>query len=116
MNLMKQNFRPEFLNRVDEILMLHALKLEDIERILKIQMGRFSERLAGLGVKVEMTDAASKHLAKEGYDPLYGARPLKRVIVKEIETPVSKLIVGGKLVEGSTLKIDVENESLKFSC
>ncbi len=116
MNLMKQNFRPEFLNRVDEILMFHALKLEDIERILKIQMGRFSERLAGLGVKVEMTDAASKYLAKEGYDPLYGARPLKRVIVKEIETPVSKLIVGGKLVEGSTLKIDVENESLKFSC
>ncbi len=116
MNLMKQNFRPEFLNRVDEILMFHALKLEDIERILKIQMGRFSERLAGLGVKVEMTDAASKHLAKEGYDPLYGARPLKRVIVKEIETPVSKLIVGGKLVEGSTLKIDAENESLKFSC
>ena len=116
MNLMKQNFRPEFLNRVDEILMFHALKLEDIERILKIQMGRFSERLAGLGVKGEMTDAASKHLAKEGYDPLYGARPLKRVIVKEIETPVSKLIVGGKLVEGSTLKIDVENESLKFSC
>ena len=116
MNLMKQNFRPEFLNRVDEILMFHALKLEDIERILKIQMGRFSERLARLGVKVEMTDAASKHLAKEGYDPLYGARPLKRVIVKEIETPVSKLIVGGKLVEGSTLKIDAENESLKFSC
>ena len=116
MNLMKQNFRPEFLNRVDEILMFHALKLEDIERILMIQMGRFSERLAGLGVKVEMTDAASKHLAKEGYDPLYGARPLKRVIVKEIETPVSKLIVGGKLVEGSTLKIAVENESLTFSC
>lgn len=115
MNLMKQNFRPEFLNRVDEILMFHALKLEDIERILKIQMGRFSERLAGLGVKVEMTDAASKYLAKEGYDPLYGARPLKRVIVKEIETPVSKLIVGGKLIEGSTLKIDAENESLKFS-
>ncbi len=115
MNLMKQNFRPEFLNRVDEILMFHALKLEDIERILKIQIGRFSERLAGLGVKVEMTDAASKYLAKEGYDPLYGARPLKRVIVKEIETPVSKLIVGGKLIEGSTLKIDAENESLKFS-
>ena len=115
MNLMKQNFRPEFLNRVEEILMFHALKLEDIERILKIQMGRFSERLAGLGVKVEMTDAASKYLAKEGYDPLYGARPLKRVIVKEIETPVSKLIVGGKLIEGSTLKIDAENESLKFS-
>lgn len=115
MNLMNQNFRPEFLNRVDEILMFHALKLEDIERILKIQMGRFSERLAGLGVKVEMTDAASKYLAKEGYDPLYGARPLKRVIVKEIETPVSKLIVGGKLIEGSTLKIDAENESLKFS-
>lgn len=115
MELMKQHFRPEFLNRIDEILMFHALKLEDIERILGIQMKRFSERLEGLGVKVELTKKASQLLAKEGYDPLYGARPLKRVIVKEIETPVSKLIVGGKLAEGSVLKIDADKESLKFS-
>lgn len=115
MELMKQHFRPEFLNRIDEVLMFHALKLEDIERILGIQMKRFSERLEGLGVKVELTKKASQLLAKEGYDPLYGARPLKRVIVKEIETPVSKLIVGGKLAEGSVLKIDADKESLKFS-
>lgn len=115
MELMKQHFRPEFLNRIDEVLMFHALKLEDIERILGIQMKRFSERLEGLGVKVELSKKASRLLAKEGYDPLYGARPLKRVIVKEIETPVSKLIVGGKLAEGSVLKIDADGESLKFS-
>ena len=115
MELMKQHFRPEFLNRIDEVLMFHALKLEDIERILGIQMKRFSERLEGLGVKVELTKKASQLLAEEGYDPLYGARPLKRVIVKEIETPVSKLIVGGKLAEGSVLKIDADKESLKFS-
>ena len=115
MELMKQHFRPEFLNRIDEVLMFQALKLEDIERILGIQMKRFSERLEGLGVKVELTKKASQLLAKEGYDPLYGARPLKRVIVKEIETPVSKLIVGGKLAEGSVLKIDADKESLKFS-
>ena len=114
MELMKQNFRPEFLNRIDEILMFHALKLEDIERILGIQMKRFSERLEGLGVKVELTKKASALLAKKGYDPLYGARPLKRVIVRDIETPVSKLIVGGKLSEGSVLKIDADKESLKF--
>ncbi len=115
MELMKQHFRPEFLNRIDEVLMFHALKLEDIERILGIQMKRFSERLEGLGVKVELSKKASQLLAEEGYDPLYGARPLKRVIVKEIETPVSKLIVGGKLAEGSVLKIDADGESLKFS-
>ncbi len=114
MELMKRNFRPEFLNRIDEILMFHALKLEDIERILGIQMKRFSERLEGLGVKVELTRKASQLLAKKGYDPLYGARPLKRVIVREIETPVSKLIVGGQLAEGSVLKIDADKESLKF--
>ena len=114
MELMKRNFRPEFLNRIDEILMFHALKLEDIERILGIQMKRFSERLEGLGVKVELTRKASQLFAKKGYDPLYGARPLKRVIVREIETPVSKLIVGGQLAEGSVLKIDADKESLKF--
>ena len=77
-------------------------------------MKRFSERLEGLGVKVELTKKASALLAKKGYDPLYGARPLKRVIVRDIETPVSKLIVGGKLSEGSVLKIDADKESLKF--
>ncbi len=114
MELMKQNFRPEFLNRIDETLMFHALTLKDIERILDIQMKNLGARMEGLGIKVELGKAAKTLLAKEGYDPLYGARPLKRVIVREIETPVSKLIVGGELAEGSTLKIDAVKGSLKF--
>ena len=114
MELMKQNFRPEFLNRIDETLMFHALTLKDIEKILDIQMKNLGARMEGLGIKVELGKAAKELLAKEGYDPLYGARPLKRVIVKEIETPVSKLIVGGELAEGSTLKIDAAKGSLKF--
>ena len=114
MELMKQNFRPEFLNRIDETLMFHALTLKDIERILDIQMKNLAARMEGLGIRIELGKAAKTLLAKEGYDPLYGARPLKRVIVREIETPVSKLIVGGELAEGSTLKIDAVKGSLKF--
>lgn len=114
MELMKQNFRPEFLNRIDETLMFHALTLKDIEKILDIQMKNLGGRMEGLGIKVELSKAAKALLAEEGYDPLYGARPLKRIIVKEIETPVSKLIVGGELAEGSTLKIDAAKGSLKF--
>ncbi len=114
MELMKQNFRPEFLNRIDETLMFHALTLKDIEKILEIQMKNLGARMEGLGIKIELGKAAKSLLAKEGYDPLYGARPLKRVIVREIETPVSKLIVGGELAEGSTLKIDAAKGSLKF--
>ena len=114
MELMKQNFRPEFLNRIDETLMFHALTLKDIEKILDIQMKNLGARMEGLGIKVELGKAAKALLAKDGYDPLYGARPLKRVIVKEIETPVSKMIVAGDLAEGSTLKIDAAKGSLKF--
>ena len=114
MELMKRNFRPEFLNRIDETLLFHALTLKDIEKILDIQMGNVSRRLEGLGIKVELSKSARSLLAKNGFDPLFGARPLKRVIVKEIENPVSRMIVGGELAEGSVLKIDSSKGSLTF--
>ena len=114
MELMKRNFRPEFLNRIDETLLFHALTLKDIEKILDIQMGNVTRRLEGLGIKVELSKSARNLLAKNGFDPLFGARPLKRVIVKEIENPVSRMIVGGELAEGSVLKIDSSKGSLTF--
>ncbi len=112
--MLRTHFRPEFLNRVDETLVFHALTLKDIERILDIQMGYFEKRLEGMGVRIELTSAAKSWLSKEGFDPEFGARPLKRVLVKELENPVSKLLVSGAIGEGSVLKIDAGKNGLKF--
>ena len=113
--LLRQHFRPEFLNRIDETLMFHALTEKDIERILDIQMKHLSFRLEEMGVKIELTAEAKAWLAKKGYDPDFGARPLKRTLVKEVETPVSRMLIAGDLPAGATLKIDVSGEELHFS-
>ena len=115
LSLLKNHFRPEFLNRIDEILMFQALKQADIERILEIQMKHFAFRLSELGVKLELTSEAKAWLARKGYDPEFGARPLKRTLVKEVETPVSRMLIAGDLPAGTTLKIDVSGEELHFS-
>lgn len=115
LSLLKNHFRPEFLNRIDEILMFQALKQADIERILEIQMKHFAFRLSELGVKLELTSEAKAWLARKGYDPEFGARPLKRTLVKEVETPVSRMLIAGDLSAGTTLKIDVSGEELHFS-
>jgi ATP-dependent Clp protease ATP-binding subunit ClpB len=113
--LLRASFRPEFLNRVDEVLFFHGLELKHLEKIVAIQLALFEERLKEQGVALEVSDAAKRSLAKSGYDPVFGARPLKRAIVKEVETPVSRMLVGGDLPEGSTLKIDASKEGLKFN-
>ena len=113
--LLRQYFRPEFLNRIDETLLFRALTQEDIERILEIQMKHFTFRLKEMGVSVELTSKAKKLLSKKGYDPDFGARPLKRTLVREVETPVSRMLIAGDLPEGSTLKIDVSGKELHFS-
>lgn len=113
--LLRQHFRPEFLNRIDETLMFHALTQKDIERILEIQMKHFAFRLEEMGVQIELTPEAKALLAKKGYDPEFGARPLKRTVVKEVETPVSRMLIAGDLPAGSVLKIDVSGEDLHFS-
>jgi len=115
LKMLRASFRPEFLNRVDEILMFHALELKHIEKIVDIQMSLLAARLKEQGIELEYGDAVKKHLAKAGYDPVYGARPLKRAIVKEVETPVSRMIVGGELMEGAKLKLDASKDALKFS-
>ena len=114
--LLRQYFRPEFLNRIDETLMFHALTQKDIEKILEIQMNHLASRLEEMGIQIDLTPAARALLAKKGYDPEFGARPLKRTLVKEVETPVSRMLIAGDLPAGSILKIDVSGEDLHFSC
>ncbi len=113
---LRRHFRPEFLNRIDETLIFHALSENDLIKIVDIQLEHFRERLADREIGFEITDDAKRHLAKVGYDPAYGARPLKRTIVREIETPVSRLLIAGDLAEHGTLKVEMEGDQLKFDC
>ena len=111
---MRDHFKPEFLNRVDGILIFHALGMEQIVRILDIQLRDFEKRLAEQEVTLSVTDKAKKLLAQEGYDPQYGARPLKRVLVRMVETPVSKMLISGELHENMKLAIDAGKNGLTF--
>jgi len=112
---MRHHFRPEFLNRVDEVLVFHQLTEEDLLEIVDIQIANFAERLKSREIALSVSKDAKKHLAKCGFDPVYGARPLRRVIVREIETPVSRMLVSGELSDKQALKIDSGKEGLKFS-
>ena len=93
----KLHFRPEFLNRIDDVVVFHALDRTNIESIAKIQLQRLHERLAKLDMQLDVSDAALEQIGKVGYDPLFGARPLKRAIQQEIENPVAKLILAGQV-------------------
>jgi ATP-dependent Clp protease ATP-binding subunit ClpB len=102
---MRSNFRPEFLNRVDEIIVFHSLSEEHLKRIVDIQLGHLRARLADRHIEIEINDAARTHLVRSGYDPTYGARPLKRAIQKEIETPLARLVLAGKVRDGQTVDV-----------
>ena len=108
-------FRPEFLNRIDETLVFHSLRQEDIRAIADIQLGLFGKRLAEQGVHLEVSEKAKQFISEEGYDPAFGARPLKRAIIHLVETPVSRLLLKGEYPENSTLFIDADAEHLIFS-
>ena len=99
----QKHFRPEFLNRVDEVVVFHPLTQEEVTPIVEIQLGRLRGRLADRQMILELTPAAVTELATRGYDPVYGARPLKRLIQQEIETPLSRLIIQGKAQDGQTI-------------
>ena len=115
MKLVNAHFRPEFVNRIDEILFFHSLDKEHLKEIVRIQISNFKERLAELNVKLEITDAALEHLADVGYDPVYGARPLKRAITREVETPVSRMLVSGELADSSKLSVDFKDGALRLT-
>jgi ATP-dependent Clp protease ATP-binding subunit ClpB len=112
---LREHFRPEFLNRIDETLFFHSLKLEQLVKIVDIQLEDVARRLAQQGITLEATPAAREYIARTGFDPAFGARPLKRIIVREVETPVSRLLIAGGLPEGSTLSIDSDGHSLSFT-
>jgi len=105
---LRSHFRPEFLNRVDEIIVFHALSEEHLKQIVDIQLNGLRKRLADRHIELELTDRARGHLVRTGYDPAYGARPLKRAIQREIETPMARRILGGEVRDGHRVVVDLD--------
>jgi ATP-dependent Clp protease ATP-binding subunit ClpB len=106
LNILQREFRPEFLNRVDDIVIFEALSIHQMREIVDVQLNGLRARLAERRVTLELTNAAKDHLAGVGYDPAYGARPLKRAIGRELETPLAKKILAGEVQDNSSLSID----------
>jgi ATP-dependent Clp protease ATP-binding subunit ClpB len=111
---LRAHFRPEFLNRVDEIIIFDRLSEDDLKKIVEIQLGRLSKRLEQQKITLKLSDSAKELLAREGYDPVYGARPLRRTIQKEILDPLSIDILEGKVREGQTVRVDAKDGALEF--
>jgi ATP-dependent Clp protease ATP-binding subunit ClpB len=114
MDALRQHFRPEFLNRVDDVIIFDRLGEDDLKKIVEIQLRRLTRRLEQQKITLELTDAAKAFIAREGFDPVYGARPLKRTIQKEILDPLSMKILEGEIHEGQTVRLDEKNGSLQF--
>jgi ATP-dependent Clp protease ATP-binding subunit ClpB len=114
MEALRGHFRPEFLNRVDEIIIFDRLTDEDLAQIVEIQVARLIERLAAQKLTLTLSDAARLHLAREGYDPVYGARPLKRVIQRELLDPLSRELLAGRFTEGAAIHVDAKDGGLTF--
>jgi ATP-dependent Clp protease ATP-binding subunit ClpC len=112
---LKREFRPEFLNRIDEIVLFDPLTQEQIEEIVDMMMVDVSNRLAERGVTVGLTFAARSWLANEGFDPMFGARPLRRTLQRQVENPLSKSILSGEFIEGCHIIVDVESDGLVFA-
>ena len=113
---LRRHFRPEFLNRVDETLIFHGLDKRHMVAIVDIQLRRFAARLRDQNIGFEIDQAAKEFIAEDGYDPSFGARPLKRAVIRLLETPVSRLILEGKLSEGMVLKVTRGDDALKLEC
>jgi len=111
---LKMRFRPEFLNRVDEIITFKPLSMKELLQIVDLLIKRVNERLAEKNMRIELTEEAKKELARRGYDPAFGARPLRRTIQKYIETPLADYILEGKFKEGDTIVVDYDKEKKEF--
>lgn len=114
MHLLKEQFRPEFLNRIDEIIVFHSLGKQEVRRIVDLQIARVAERLGMQQMTLAVSEKAKDHLAEVGYDPQFGARPLKRVIQDQILNPLSMMIINQEVEEEQTIKIDVKDGELTF--
>jgi ATP-dependent Clp protease ATP-binding subunit ClpC len=116
---LRRTFRPEFLNRIDEVIIFHTLTREHMEQIVDLQMQEIRERLLERGISVDLTTAARKWLAREGYDPAFGARPLRRTLQRHVESPLSKRILRGEFEAGDHVLVELqgaegEEQSLVF--
>lgn len=112
MEAVRESFRPEFLNRIDEIIIFHSLRKDELREIVKLQVQRLEERLRERKLSLKISDQALDWIVQVGYDPVYGARPLKRAIQRELETPIAKAILRGEFHEGDTIYVHVEHERL----
>lgn len=111
---LKQTFRPEFLNRVDEIIIFNSLEIEHIKQIVDIQIVRLQKRLDERKIIIELNDGVKEFLANKGFDPVYGARPLKRVIQNEIQNPLAMKILKGEVKEGDKILVQIKKGILEF--
>jgi ATP-dependent Clp protease ATP-binding subunit ClpB len=114
MEIVSQHFRPEFLNRIDDAVVFHPLGREHIRAIVDIQLGYLLKRLADREMKIILTDAARDRLAEAGFDPVYGARPLKRAIQQQVENPLAQEILQGRFKPGDTIEVGVADNQLEF--
>ncbi|MBW4671855.1 MAG: ATP-dependent chaperone ClpB [Cyanomargarita calcarea GSE-NOS-MK-12-04C] len=114
MEAMRNTFRPEFLNRVDEQIIFHALQKSELRNIVQLQVNRLRERLSDRKMSLKLSESALDFLAEVGYDPVFGARPLKRAIQRELETQIAKRILRGEFNDGDSILVDVQNERLDF--
>jgi len=111
---MREHFRPEFLNRIDEIVVFEPLSKDQLAEIAELQLGRLRERLAERKLSLELTDAAKEVLAEAGWDPAYGARPLKRALQRLVENPLAQRLLEGEFAEGETIRVDAQNGEIVF--
>jgi ATP-dependent Clp protease ATP-binding subunit ClpB len=112
---LREHFRPEFLNRIDDIIFFHALGRDHLKRIIDIQLGNLVKRLEERKIHVQLTEAARELLAREGYDPLYGARPLKRTIQRQVLDPLALRVLEGDFAEGDVVTVDTGADGLRFT-
>ncbi|MGH6624193.1 MAG: type VI secretion system ATPase TssH, partial [Burkholderiaceae bacterium] len=114
MGEVRKQFRPEFVNRIDEIVVFQALDAKQIRAIAQIQLQRLGQRLAAYDMRLDVSDAALAEIAKVGFDPLYGARPLKRAIQQEIENPIARLVLEGRFGPNDVIPVDFKNGKFAF--
>jgi len=115
MGMVRASFKPEFLNRLDEIVMFDALTKDDLAHIVDLQLALLEKRLAVRRISIHVTDAARAWLAETGYDPAYGARPLRRLIQSAIGDSLARLLIAGEVTDGGTVTVDVGEEGLVLS-
>ncbi len=112
---LRMHFRPEFLNRVDEIVLFKALTLPEIEQIVDLLVADLQKRLGEREITFSLSEGAREFIAREGFDPVYGARPLKRFLQRELETRLGRALVAGRIMDGSRVRVEVKDGQLDFA-